>query len=55
MDIIENAKNNPLRRKDFAKTFNLSFSLNIDSVLKADNVVGVGGVASAKLDVFNKK
>ena len=49
IDIIEDAKNNPLKSREFAKTFNLGLAINIDGVIKANNIVGVGGAASVNL------
>ena len=46
IDIIENAKNNPLKIKEFSRTFNLNLSFNIDGILKVNNIVGVGGAIS---------
>ena len=49
IDVIENSKINPLKSKEFAKTFNLGVSFNVDSIIRANNIVGVGGVASVDL------
>lgn len=49
IDIIEDAKNNPLRSyKKLGKEFNINF--NVDSFVKAKNIVGVGGVAELDVD-----
>lgn len=46
VDIIEGTKNNLFIRRKFAKIFNLSIFVNIDSLIKVDNIVGVGGAVS---------
>lgn len=49
IDVIEDSKINPLKSKEFARTFNLGVSFNVDSIIKANNIVGVGGAASVDL------
>lgn len=53
IDMIEDAKNNPLNNSALAKSFNLNISsrLNFDSFIKANNIVGIGGVASIETKV----
>lgn len=53
IDVIEGSKINPLKSKEFARTFNLELSFNVDSIIKANNIVGVGGAASADLSLGN--
>ena len=50
IDIIENAKTNPLRSKDFARTFNLKISFNINNYIKDNNIVGAGGATITNLN-----
>ena len=56
IDIIESSKDNPLIDTNLAKTFNLNLSpkFNFDSLVKANNIVGVGGAASADLNMKTK-
>lgn len=53
IDIVEDARNNPLNNSALAKSFNLNISprLNFDSFIKANNIVGVGGAASVEANV----
>lgn len=53
IDVIENSKINPLKSKEFARTFNLGLSFNVDSIIKANSIVGVGGAASVELGLGN--